>query len=397
MSADQFAPTTAALIPAGYRLRLPGPTTVPERVRRALALPLVSHRGAEFRSVLADCTRMLRTVIGTQADGVLIGGSGTAGMEAALVNVLAAGDSILVVNCGQFGERFIAIGRELGADVDQVEVAWGDAPDPAAVVERLKTKNYRAVVCVHNESSTGVVTDIAAIGALLAGTDTLLIVDSVSGLGGIEMRMDEWGVDILVAASQKCLMCPPGLVVLAVSEKARTALDTTVTVPRFYFDLRRATAAAKNGETAFTPPVSLAYGLREALTMMHEEGLPHVLRRHSQMAAALQAGCVALGLSLLPPAHAISATVTVARVPDGLEGSSIVRHMYAQYKTVIAGQRTKLHNKVIRFGTMGAIAAPDVLTDLQQLEETLRSLGRPVRPGAGTQAAAAVLALAERD
>jgi aspartate aminotransferase-like enzyme len=396
MNADQFAATTAKLVPSGYRLRLPGPTTVPERVRQALALPLVSHRGPEFRHVLADCMSKLRPVIGTRADIFFIGGSGTAGMEAALVNVLAPDDPVLVVNCGQFGERFVSIGRELGADVDQVEVAWGEAPDPAALAARLKAKRYRAVACVHNESSTGVVTDIAAIGALLAGTDTLLIVDSVSGLGGIAMRMDEWGVDILVAASQKCLMCPPGLVLMAVSEKAMAVIEKAATVPRFYFDLRRAKAAGKNGETAFTPPVSLAYGLREALTMMHEESVAQVLQRHSRMAAALQAGCIALGLALLPPPHAISATVTVARVPDGLEGSAIVRQMYAQYKTVIAGQRTKLHNKVIRLGTMGAITAPDVLTDLQQLEDTLRSLGQPVRAGAGTQAAAAVLAGAER-
>ncbi len=364
---------------------------VPERVRQAMALPVLSHRGSEFHRMLGDVTQMLRSIIGTQDDIFFLGASGTGGMEAALANVLSPGDAVLVIVCGQFGERFVSIAQGMGVAVDQAAVPWGKAPDAAFVADHLKARNYRAVVCVHNESSTGVVTDIATIGKLLSGTDTLLIVDSVSGLGGIEVRMDDWGVDILVAASQKALMCPPGLAAMAVSRKAMAVIDSASAVPRFYFDLRRAKVAAKNNETAFTPPVSLVVALREALTMIHEEGLAAVLLRHRRLSEALQAGCVALGLPMLPSAHALSATVTVARVPEGLEGSAIVRHMYARYHTVIAGQRTKLQNRVIRFGTMGFIGPNDILTDLQQLEQTLRDLGQTVPAGAGVNAASALM------
>jgi aspartate aminotransferase-like enzyme len=170
-------------------------------------------------------------------------------------------------------------------------------------------------------------------------------------------------------------------------------IENASAAPRFYFDLRRAKAAAKNSETAFTPPVSLVTALREALTIIHEEGLAAVLLRHRRMSEALQAGCVALGLPMLPSAHARSATVTVARVPEGLEGSAIVRHMYSRFHTVIAGQRTKLQNRVIRFGTMGAIGPDDILTDLRQLEQTLHDLGQAAPAGAGVRAASALMGL----
>ena len=379
------------ILPPDYRLRLPGPTTVPERIRNAMAQPMMSHRGPEFRKVLGEAVEMVRPVVGTKADVLMIGASGTGGMEAALANVVSPGDAILVVSCGQFGERFIGIAGTMGAKVDSVEVPWGQTPDPAVVAERLKGKSYRAVVCVHNESSTGVVTDVAAIGRAVAHTDALLIVDSVSGAGGLDMRMDEWGVDILVVASQKALMCPPGLALLAVSEKAMRVIDAASGVARFYFDLRKAKASAAKSETAFTPPVSLIVALREALGMIHAESLPKVLARHRRLSAALQAGCAALGLPQFAPEHARSPTVVVATVPDGFDGGVIVRQMYSRFHTVIAGQRTKLQGRVIRFGTMGAIGPDDILTDLEQLEAALRDVGLPVSAGAGMQAAREVL------
>ena len=381
-----------SIIPPGYRLRLPGPTTVPERVRQATALPILSHRGAEFRTILAESTAMLGAIFGTRQKILTLGCSGTGAMEAALANVLTPGDAVLVLMNGQFGERFAAIAEGMGAKADRIDIAWGEAPDPAVVADRLKSRAYRAVICVHNESSTGVVADVAAIGAAVSRTDALLIVDSVSGAGGIDVRMDDWGIDILVVASQKALMCPPGLGFIAVSDKAMRIIDSASAVPRFYFDLRKAKASLDKGETAFTPPVSLIVGLHEALTMIHEEGLPAVLARHQRVSSALQTGCAALGLPMFPKSRALSATVTVAVVPDGLDGGAIVRHMYSRYHSVIAGQRTKLSGRVIRFGTMGCIGPNDILTDLQQLEETLRDLGRPATAGAGTQSAKAVLA-----
>jgi aspartate aminotransferase-like enzyme len=378
-------------VPAGYRLRMPGPAAVPERVRAALALPVISHRGAEFRAVLGQVTQSLRGLLGTPHDVFLIGASGTGGMEAALVNVLSAGDAVLVVENGQFGERFSSIASQLPVTLDRLQIAWGQPPDFQAIAVRVKEKAYRAVVVIHNESATGVAADLAAIGAVLRDTDTLLVVDSVSGVGGVEMRMDEWGVDVLVTASQKSLMCPPGLAVVAVSDKAMRVIEAAHGIPRFFFDFRRAKTSLDKNETPFTPPVSLILGLREALTMIEEEGVPAVLRRHAQLSGALRAGFVALGFTMFPAGN-FSSTVTVAVVPEGLDGSTIVRHMYANYRTVIASQRTKLDNRVIRIGTMGFVGPEDILADLHYLERTLRDLGRAPKAAAGIEAAAAALA-----
>jgi aspartate aminotransferase-like enzyme len=385
-------PAVRNVVPPGYRLRLPGPAAVPERVRAAVAQPVLNHRGPEFRGVLAECASALRHIFGTRRDVLLFGSSGTGAMEAALANVLDPGDHVLVVANGQFGERFVAIAETMGAQVDALEVPWGEAPDPAAVAEKVRARNYRAVVCVHNESSTGVVADLAAIGAVVRATPSLLIVDCVSGVGGLDMQMDAWGVDVLVAASQKALMCPPGLAFAAVSEKAERVVDAARGVPRFFFDFRRMKASLLKGETPFTPPVSLMLGLREALAMIEEEGLAAVLERHRRLSAALREGCVALGLPMFPKAPMLSPTVTAACVPAGLDGATIVRHMHARYRTVIAGQRTKLSGRIIRFGTMGWVDAGDILTDLHHLECTLRDLGQAPPAGAGIAAAARVLA-----
>ena len=391
MNLNPPLPTTTSL-PSTYRLRMPGPAAVPERVRAAVALPVLSHRGPEFRAILQEVTGGLRAVLGTRHHVFLLGTSGTGGMEAALVNVLSAGDAVLVVENGQFGERFSSIAEGLPVTLDRLQIPWGEVPDAAAIAARVAAKRYRAVVVIHNESATGVVADLAAIGAVLRDTDTLLVVDSVSGVGGFEMRMDDWGVDVMVTASQKSLMCPPGLAIAAVSEKAMRVIDAAHGIPRFSLDFRRAKTSLDKGETPFTPPVSLIFGLREALRMIDEEGLPAVLARHARLSAALRAGFEALGFAMFPVGRPFSATVTVGVVPDGLEGSAIVRHMYARYRTVIAGQRTRLQNRVIRIGTMGHVGPDDILADLHYLECTLRDLGRPPAPGAGVQAAAAVLA-----
>ena len=231
MNVSPAPPALRNIVPPGYRLRLPGPAAVPERVRAAIAQPVLNHRGPEFRSVLGECGAALRRIFGTRRDVLLFGSSGTGAMEAALANVLEPGNDVLVVENGQFGERFAAIAETMGARVDRLEVPWGEAPDPAAIAARLRTHDYRAVVCVHNESSTGVVADLAGIGAVVRASPALLIVDSVSGVGGVEMRMDEWGVDVLVAASQKALMCPPGLAFAALSGKAERVVDAARGVP----------------------------------------------------------------------------------------------------------------------------------------------------------------------
>lgn len=358
-----------------YRLRIPGPTTVPERVRLAIAAPMQAHRGAEFKAILAEVQGGLRAVYGTGQDVFLFAGSGTAMMEASLANVVAPGDAVLVAVAGQFGERFAQIAAALGAQVDALECEWGRGIDVQQLAERVGRKDYRAVVVVHNESSTGVTEDLAAIAAVVRERPTLLLVDSVSGLAGAEMKMDAWGADIVVSASQKCLMCPPGLGFAAVSAKAWEIVKRDGTVPRFFWDFRRAKAAWDKGETAFTPPVSLVYGLREALRMIAEEGLDNVIARHRRLSSALREGCRKLGLELFNRPAVASNTVVPVKVPQGLEGSAIVAHLRSRYRTVIAGSRSpRLQNKVIRIGTMGAVSDADIRTDLEHLEATLRDL-----------------------
>lgn len=384
---------TPSAIPAtGYRLRLPGPTEVPERVRQATARVIVNHRGPECKTAIGETEEMIRPILGTTNRVMFFASSGTGVMEAALVNVVGPGSQILVIEHGQFGERFTSIAKAMNISVDTVATEWGQAIDVAAVEARLRERSYRAIVVVHNESSTGMVADLAALGALVRDRPTLLIADSVSGLGGIAMRQDEWGVDIVVSASQKALMCPPGLALASVSPKAWRVIEQDERRSVFFWDFRRALKSIEQSETPFTAPVSLLYGLRESLTMMHEEGLPNVLARHEQLSGALRAGGAALGLADFCERGPRSNTVVVFRVPDGLEGGTIVRRLYGDHRTVIAGARNRLSGRVIRFGTMGAFSAATILTDLLHLEDVLTKLGLPVEPGAGLKAATKHLA-----
>jgi aspartate aminotransferase-like enzyme len=377
--------------PGIYRLRLPGPTTVPEAVRVAIAEPMISHRGAEFRHILVETTRQLQAIFGTKNTPLLFACSGTGMMEAALVNVLAPGERLLIINNGQWGERFAAIAAAMGARVDTIDVPWGKDADPAAVEARLATANYRALVHVHNESSTGAVGNLAAIGRLTRDLATLFITDTVSGLGGVEMQQDQWSVDVAVSASQKCLMCPPGLGLASISAKAWPIVRRTGGAGRFYLDFCRAADAWAKGETAFTPPVSLIRGLNVALRTIHAEGLPNVLARHGRLANALRLGVNALGIETFTEATHLSNSVSVFRVPKGLDGKMIVKRLADKHGTIIAGARNKLDGKVIRIATMGCIEAGDILTDLHHLEDVLVELGWPIERGSGVAAAAAAL------
>lgn len=360
-------------MPLPYRLRLPGPTAVPDRVQDAIARPVVNHRGPEFRAVFDRAEELIRPILGTSHPVFFFASSGTGMMEAALVNVLAPGERALISAHGQFGERFAEIARSLGAGVETIETPWGRPLDPADVERRLAHAQYRAVVIVHNESSTGVVADIASIGALLRGRPELLVVDSVSGLGGIEMRQDEWGVDIVASSCQKALMCPPGIGILSMSPKAWQIVNRNDRLPRYYWDLRKAKEAVESSGTPFTTPVTLMAGVREALEMIHEEGLQQVLERHRRLSTKLRAGCQALGLPSFPK-ESLSNTVVCLEVPAPWDGRTIIRNLYDRHGTVIAGSRNQLEGRVIRIGTMGWVHDEDIATDLAQLKETLTGL-----------------------
>lgn len=374
-----------------YRLRLPGPTAVPERIRMALAQPVVNHRGPEFKAIMHETGELAKPVLGTDNDILMFASSGTGVMEAAAANVLGKDDKALVLVNGQFGDRFVQIIQSMNRQADTIEVPWGEAVDTDAVKRKLSQSGYRAVFAVHNESSTGAVTDLKAIGAAVRKSDAILVVDSISGAGGLELKQDEWGVDVLLTASQKALMCPPGLALASVSQKAWDIIERDAGQARFYWDMRKARDASPKGQTAFTSPMPLVYGLREALKMIHSEGLRNVLSRHALLSNAMRAGGAALGLSVFTRAPMLSNTVCVFALPDNIDGTSIVSHMYQRYRTVIAGSRSKLKGRVIRIGTMGCVTEQDIRTDLFYIERTLEDLGHKVEKGVGQAAFDAAL------
>lgn len=370
-----------------YRLRLPGPTAIPEAVRMAGSRPIINHRGAEMRVMLGEVQQMLRPLFGTAQPVVLQSSSGTGAMEAALVNVLAPGEKVLACVNGQFSERFAKIAAAHGAGVDVLDIEWGKAPDPEAVRQRLAGGDYRAVLVVHNESSTGALADLRALGAVTAETSSLLVVDSVSGIGGAEMRQDDWGVDVIATGSQKALMCPPGLGLVSLSAKARAVVERDDRCARFYWDLRKALPVVDQNETAFTGAVSLVQSLHTALSLMHEEGIENVYARHLRLSKAMRAGFVALGLEAFGDPAAYSPTVVVGGLPATVNGGDVVRHMLETYNTAIAGARNKLQGRVIRIGTMGAFSIGDVMTDLLYLGRSLQALGHSCDPDAAVAAA----------
>ncbi|MEJ5022855.1 alanine--glyoxylate aminotransferase family protein [Ochrobactrum vermis] len=370
-----------------YRLRLPGPTAIPEAVRMAGSRPIINHRGAEMRVILSEVQAMLRPLFGTTQPVILQSSSGTGAMETALVNILAPGEKVLACVNGQFSERFAKIASALGAEVDILDIEWGRAPDPEEVRQRLAGDDYRAVLVVHNESATGALADLRALGDVTAKSSTLLVVDSVSGIGGAEMRQDEWGVDVVATGSQKALMCPPGLGLISLSAKARAIVGRDDRCPRFYWDLRKALAVVEQNETAFTAAVSLVQSLHAALSLIHEEGIERVYARHLRLSNAMRAGFVTLGLEAFGDPSCYSPTVVVGGLPETIKGSDVVKHMLETYNTAIAGARNKLQGRVIRIGTMGAFSIGDVVTDLLYLGRSLQTLGHVCDPDVAVAAA----------
>ncbi|HEY4442577.1 MAG TPA: alanine--glyoxylate aminotransferase family protein, partial [Candidatus Elarobacter sp.] len=271
-------------------LFIPGPVTCTDAVLTAVAQPMIDHRGPEFKALLGRIAERMKPIFGTECGEVLVlGASGTGGLEAAVANAFGKGDRLLACPIGVFGERLIAIARAYGCDVDVLETAWGAAVDPDALRDKLESakKPYDGILLTHNETSTGTQNDMAALAEAIRGHEALVVVDSVSGLGASEFKMDAWGFDIVVTASQKALGVPPGLAFVAVAPRAWEKIETGS--PRFYFDLRKAREFAAIGQTPWTPPVSLVFGMDVALDLFEEAGAPAVWERHAKYARAIRA------------------------------------------------------------------------------------------------------------
>jgi aspartate aminotransferase-like enzyme len=368
----------------------PGPTMVPHEVLLAEAAPMVHHRTEQFSAFMAEAVEGLKKLFGTAEDVYIFAGSGTAGMEAAVANVCSAGDKVICAVGGKFGERWAELGRAFGCEVVEVPVEWGKSFEPEQAEDVLhKHPDARALYITHSETSTGALSDVEAIARLVRDTPTLLAVDSITGVGVHPVKMDEWGVDIVVSGSQKGCMMAPGLAFVAVSPRTWEAIMACQS-PRYYLDL---TAARRNWEkqgTVFTAPVSLIRALHKSLEMIFDEGLDRVHERHARLGRAARAAVQALGLRLLAEKPANG--VTAAYVPDGMNSSKLIALMRDKHGVTIANGPGELKGKIIRIGHMGYVSEGDLLVGLAALEAGLQELGYAFEFGAGLCAAREALA-----
>lgn len=370
-------------------LFIPGPVTVAEPVLAAMNGPMIDHRGPEFKALQQSILAKLKPVFGTSSDVVLLGSSGTGGLEAAMSNMFGPGDKVLCCPVGVFGERFAEIARIWGVDVEVLPTEYGSGVDPKALEARLAAdthKEIKGVVLTHNETSTGVQNDMRALADAIRPHGALVLIDSVSGLAASEFEMDAWGFDVVVAASQKALGVPPGLAMVAVSQRAWAQMHKS-SGPRYYFDLRKAREFAAIGQTPATPPISLCYALDAALDRYAAEGPSHVWLRHDRNTKAIVAAAEALGLELFAKPEVRSVTVTAIKVPAGVDGDAIRKTMRVERGFVLGGGQGKLVGKIIRIGTMGDITQTDILGMLGALEIELLNAGQHIQAGTGVQAA----------
>jgi aspartate aminotransferase-like enzyme len=379
-------------MPLKQYLLTPGPTPVPERVMLAMARPIIHHRMTAFTVLFNEAAEGLKWIFQTQQPVLMLAGSGTLAMEAAIVNTMKRGDKALIVVGGKFGERWRNICKAHGLESVNLDVAWGSAVDPRAVKDALdQDDKITAVFSQANESSTGVRHPVEEIAKITAGRERVInVVDAVSALGAFDLPMDAAGFDVMVTGSQKALMLPPGQAYIALSDKA-WARTETADLPRFYSDLKREKKAQAGGETAYTPAVTLTIGLVEALRMLKEEGLHEVFARHTLLAKATRAAVQALGCELYAP-NAPSPTVTSVWGPKLADGTHL-KQLRDQYGVSITGGQDAVKGKIFRVAHLGYFGPFDILTSVTATEMALSDLGVPIARGAGTAAAEAILAV----
>ena len=363
-----------------------GPTPVPPAVSQAMAAPMLYHRAPAFVEVFERVLAKLPKVFQTSNDVLTFAASGSGAMDSAMANLVQPGRWILAWSAGKFGERWIELGKAYGAQVLPYEPGWGERLDPAEI-DRELTENgdIELVFATLSETSTGIVHDIQAIAEVVRRHDAILVVDAVSGLGAAELRQDEWGIDVVVAGSQKALMCPPGLGFASVSQRALDwAADTTG--GRYFYDWNKTAASQRKGDSPFTPAVPLFAGLDVALDMIEEEGLEDVFARHALLARATRAGAAALGLELYGDPDERSTVVTAVELPESIDGGKVPGELRKLGITANGGQN-QLKGKIIRIAHCGYFGAFDILTSLSGLEMVLSRLGHEVEHGAGVGAA----------
>ncbi|MFL6057466.1 MAG: pyridoxal-phosphate-dependent aminotransferase family protein [Rubrobacteraceae bacterium] len=365
----------------------PGPTPIPPEVSAAGALPIIHHRTPEFGEVFTRVNENLKKVFLTGNDIFTYAASGTGAFEGAVQNLFSPGEKVLVVNNGNFGNRWVKMSRAFGLEVTELKYNWGAKADNDEVAGVLADDpEIKAAICVLSETSTGTVNDIE--GFARAAENVISIVDAVSGLGACPLRTDEWGVDVVVAGSQKALMTPPGLGFVSVSERAMRAHQES-TMPRFYFDWTAAKKAyAKEpAQTAWTPAVSLIIQLDVALQQLLEEGVENVFERHVLLGRAARAGIKGMGLNLFGPDEDLNSAVTAAWVPEGIDGKQFVKMLFREHGIQVAGGQGEMAGKIFRIGHCGYFDAYDIIATIAAAELALESLDYPVELGRGVGAA----------
>ena len=367
----------------------PGPTPLPEDVLAASAEPLIHHRTPEFSALYLEVTDGLKYVFGTKEDVYILASSGTGAMEAAVVNILSPGDTVLSLSGGKFGERWAHIGRAYGLSVREIVLEWGrDFPKDRLEAELEALPGAKAVFATLSETSTGALYDIRGYAEAVSKTEALLVVDGISGLGAAPCPMDDWGIDVLISAAQKSFMTPPGLAYISLSPKAWRRAEKAA-LPRFYFDVRKAKTSLADETSPWTPAISLVVQQGKALARIRSLGLERLIEHHRVLAEATRAGVGALRLELF--AERPGNILTAVKVPPGVDGLRLVRTMQSKYGVYIAGGQGPYKGKIFRIAHLGYMGGFDVLTALSALEMTLSESGHSLRAGDAPGAAQDVL------
>ncbi len=369
-------------------LMIPGPTNVDPRVLRAMMRPIINHRGPTFGKLLTETCEMMKTIFRTENDVYLLTGSGTAGMEAAVANVIESGDKVISAVSGKFGQRFKKITETFGGKAIEVSAEWGEPINPTDIKKKLEENpDARAVTLVFNETSTATKNPVKEIGKIVKNYNALFIVDTISALSADEFLTDKYNVDICINGSQKDLAAPPGISPITVSEKAWEMIDN-VNAHAYYLSLKQYKDyfARDPSQTPYTPAVPLFYALNEALKMVLEEGLENHIKRHEKIANAVRAGVRALGLSLFANVKYASNTVTAINIPDGITDSKLRGQMRDKYGIEVAGGQDHLKDKIFRIGHMGTVQILDILQTIGALELVLSESGLDIAPGSGVSA-----------
>jgi len=372
------------MVPSAGAFLLPGPVKMHPRVLEAMAAPAMNHRGPEFKEILSEIRTLTQYLFGTRGPVAVLSGSGTAGLEAAVAGLLHKGDRVLSLVNGKFSERFHELGQVFSTPT-ALPFEWGTPVDATKVSTVLDGGDFRAVTLCWNETSTGLTNPIAEIAKVVKDHDAFLIVDGITAVGGLENRMEAWGIDALVMGSQKCLAAPPGLSAVALSETAYESLHSDTS---FYTNLKAHVDGLTKQDTPYTPAVPLFLAFREALRMLKEEGLENRIARTKRLAEAARSAVDALGLALFPDRRFASNTVTAIRYPRGVDDSKFRAILRETYGTIVAGGQAHLKGAIFRIGHMGICSFEDLMAGFDAIEATLGALGRTAARGAAVEAIA---------